>query len=30
MSAGHELTMGDVRTARDWLAAQFGPDVPAA
>lgn len=30
MSAGHELTMGDVRTARDWLGAQFGPDVPAA
>jgi predicted esterase len=28
--AGHELAMGDVRTAREWLAAHFGPDVPAA
>lgn len=28
--AGHEITMGDVRTARDWLTAHYGPDVPVA
>jgi len=28
--AGHELTMGDVRVAREWLASHFGSDVPAA
>lgn len=27
---GHELTMGDVRVAREWLASHFGPDVPVA
>jgi predicted esterase len=28
--AGHELTMGDVRVAREWLSSHFGVDVPAA
>lgn len=28
--AGHELTMGDVRTVREWLASHYGPDVPVA
>jgi len=28
--AGHELTMGDVRVAREWLTSHFGPDVPVA
>lgn len=28
--AGHELTMGDVRVAREWLAAHYGADVPVA
>lgn len=28
--AGHELTMGDVRVAREWLSSHFDGDVPAA